>query len=441
MLVAVVSHPYVSSKKPVSPDAFGYRALRPSIAAFPLFLESLVNRLSSADHTLCANSLQLINGLMRDAIANGADNEWPKFIKKLQDLGVIRAVYRLMQGTTLQDLAQPLLEFQALTKVLLRKWAAVTVDFSKPEHKRAIRAIYQASKSDRDSGVSDNSESYDPKTTNGAVKWRRLGFATSGPAAEFDEVGYLGMMDLSDFVRRAEDGFHKIVMEQGSQADERRCPIARASISVTGILYDHYNIERADLDDAKEFIGIDSKSDLDKLFKPMILQWSRIHVAGLQAFFRLWKSTGAEVEDFDKIVELVRILLEAVIGGCTRTREISSIEDEIQSYGRERLREMQMELLEMSYEDAWNGHLKQVKEGLNSEATQFVKEQRTRCLLGGQWFPISAEDIKSNGVGSGAGKLWRFVRLSHNRRFLHYADFESRESYDPDIAALPEECE
>ena len=440
VLIAVVSHPYVSSTKQVDPEAFGYRALRPSIAAFPQFLESLVNRLSSADHTLCANSLQLINNLMRDVIANGADNEWPKYIKKLQDLGVIRAVYELMQGSILQDLAQPLLEFQALTKILLRKWAAVVVDFSKSEHKRAIRAVYQASKTDKDGRVSDNSESYDPKTSTGAEKWKRLGFATTAPAAEFDEVGYLGMMDLSDFVRRTETQFQKLVLEQCNQTYEKRCPIARASIAVTGILYDHFGVEKADLDDTKEFIGIDSKSNIDKLFKPMLLQWSRLHVAGLQAFFGLWKSAGAELENFDKIVELVRILLEDVLGNSSRTRDITSIEDEIQSHDRERLRELQMELLEMSYEDTWRDHLKQVREGLMEEALQFLKEQRIRCLLGGQWFPLSLNESKAQTTKSDSENEWRFVRLSHNRRILHYADFESKESFDPDLVDLPEKC-
>ena len=438
VLIAVVSHPYVSSTKPVDPDAFGYRALRPSIAAFPQFLESLVNRLSSADHTLCGNSLQLINSLMRDVIANGADNEWPKYIKKLQDLGVIRAVYELMQGSILQDLAQPLLEFQALTKILLRKWAAVVVDFSKSEHKRAIRAVYQASKTDKDGRVSDNSESYDPKTSTGAEKWKRLGFATTTPAAEFDEVGYLGMMDLSDFVRRTETQFQKLVLEQSNQTYEKRCPIARASIAVTGILYDHFDIEKADLEDTKELIGIDSNSNIDKLFKPMLLQWSRLHVAGLQAFFGLWKSAGAELENFDKIVELVRILLEEVLGNSSRTRDITSIEDEIQSHDRERLRELQMELLEMSYEDTWRDHLKKVREGLMEEALQFIKEQRIRCLLGGQWFPISLNESKAQAGKSDSEDGWRFVRLSHNRRVLHYADFESRETLDHDLTDLPE---
>lgn len=72
---------------------FGFRALKPAIGAHPQFLEMLVSRLSSADHALCANSLQLINSLMRDAITNDADNEWPRFIKRLQDLGVIKAVF------------------------------------------------------------------------------------------------------------------------------------------------------------------------------------------------------------------------------------------------------------------------------------------------------------------------------------------------------------
>lgn len=95
ILVAIVSHsqPGASSEPTVQPGPFGFRALKPAIAVYPEFLEMLVNRLSSADHALCANSLQLINSLMRDAITNDSDTEWPKFIRRLQDLGVIKAVY------------------------------------------------------------------------------------------------------------------------------------------------------------------------------------------------------------------------------------------------------------------------------------------------------------------------------------------------------------
>ena len=93
ILVAIVSHPQSASNRVSPRQAFGFRALKPAIAIYPQFLEMLVSRLSSADYGLCANALQLINSLMRDAITNDTEAEWPKFIKRLQDLGVIKAVY------------------------------------------------------------------------------------------------------------------------------------------------------------------------------------------------------------------------------------------------------------------------------------------------------------------------------------------------------------
>jgi engulfment/cell motility protein 1 len=145
VLVAIVSHPSSSS---AGPGNFGFRALKPAVAVYPQFLSMLVSMLSSAEHLLCANALQLINSLVRDVVTNDAETEWPKFIKRLQDLGVIKAVYMLMQGTALQDLAQPLLEFQSLTKVMLRKWREVKVDLDKSDHKRALRSISAASYQD-----------------------------------------------------------------------------------------------------------------------------------------------------------------------------------------------------------------------------------------------------------------------------------------------------
>ncbi|KAI7098369.1 hypothetical protein KC352_g38407, partial [Hortaea werneckii] len=70
-------------------QTWGFRAIKPALDQYPQFLESLVQRLNASDHTLCANALQLVNALMRDAVVNGGENEWPRFIKRLQDLGVI----------------------------------------------------------------------------------------------------------------------------------------------------------------------------------------------------------------------------------------------------------------------------------------------------------------------------------------------------------------
>ena len=443
ILVAVVSHPYTTPNKTSQPDAFGFRALKPAIAVYPQFLEMLVSRLSSADHALCANALQLINSLMRDAVTNDSDTEWPKFIKRLQDLGVTKAAYALMRSTALQDLAHPLLDFQALMKVLLRKWRDIEVDLDKSEHRRALKSIHLASNPEKRPEIMEDGEDGMRKRHN-PEKWRRLGFDTETPAWEFEEVGVLGMMDLADHVKENEDGFQKLLLEQSTKPAEQRCPIARASLAVTAVLYEHFEVDKSDLEDAKSYLALESRSSFDKVFKPLILQWPRLHTSGLQAFFRLWKVTGAELEDFTKVVELVRILLEAVVGGASRTKDVQEVEEEVAEFDYQRLRELQMELFELTYEDAWGHHLRQVRDELNHEALQFVKEQRIRCLLLGAWFPnglgykaeagpVTKQDLKRSVPSS-----YRYVRLSHNRRYLHFAEFDTHGDYEPSLDMLPE---
>lgn len=449
ILVSIVSRPFHGE---VPEDGSGgFRALKPAIAIFPQFLEMLVSRLSSADHALCANSLQLINSLMRDAVMNDGEAEWPKFIKRLQDLGVIKAVYVLMRSSALQDLAHPLLEFQALTKVLLKKWRDIRVDLQKPEHRRTIKGLHLASNPERITSAQVSEGEDKPK--HNPFKWRRLGFGTESPEQDFTEMGFLGMMDLADYIRKHEDEFQHILLEQASQPTEKRCPVAKASLIVTAVLYEHFEVDKMESEDSKNYLALESRTNFDKVFKPLLLHWSRLHVAGLHAFWRLWKATSAQnPEDFMKIVELVRILFESVVGGAARVKGIEEVEKELTEFGYERLRELQMELLELTYEDVWGGMLTGVREELQNEAVQFVKEQRVRCLLAGAWFPTTLDYNKDSEFQNGgpvrASDLhrnvpsnYRFIKLSHNRRYLHYADFDEMASHTPDLDELPDKID
>ncbi|KAF7914299.1 uncharacterized protein EAF01_000705 [Botrytis porri] len=470
ILVAIVSHPQSSGGRIKIPGAFGFRALKPAVAVYPQFFEMVVSQLNSADHLLCANALMLLNALMRDSITNdngqGKDNvskssgtgeEWPKFIKRLQDLGVIKAAYNLMQGSALQDLSHPLLEFQSLTKVLLSKWKEVKVDLERPEHRRALKGLHLASapeKKDLSNGASpkvDNLENGDKKGSrkHNPEKWRRLGFETESPAWEFEATGFLGMMDLTDYVRKNEDGFQKLLLEQSSKPLNERCPIARASLIVTSILYDHFEVDKSDAEDAKTYLVLDGVKNYDKVFRPLLLQWSRLHSASLQAFFRLWKATGAEQDDFIKVAELVRILVEQVVGQASRTKDVLEVEEELAEFEYSKLRKLQMELLELTFEDEWGQHLQQVRDELKHEALLFVKEQRIRCLLEGAWFPriIQPKTVSEEGssstksLGRRIPTSWRFVKLSHNRRYLHYFDFDHQLSKEPTLDQLLEKID
>lgn len=86
--------------------------------------------------------------------------------------------------------------------------------------------------------------------------------------------------------------------------------------------------------------------------------------------------------------------------------------------------------------------ISQVRDELNHEALQFVKEQRIRCLLAGSWFPHTlgyrdeSGPVTKNTLNRMVPSSWRYVRLSHNRRYLHYADFENKLEQDPRLDQL-----
>ncbi|KAH8163259.1 hypothetical protein CIB48_g4986 [Xylaria polymorpha] len=463
ILVALVSHSPPEST--TTPGTFGFRALRPAIAVYPQFFDLVVQKLQSADHALCATTLSLINALIRDAVSNeetnrgnttssGTGEEWPKFIKRLQDLGLIKAVYTHMQSAALQDLAHPLLEFQCLTKVLLKKWRKVRVDLERPDHRRALKSIHLASAPSKDhlSGNGDGkAEEVQETGKKGSrkhhpEKWRRLGFETESPAGEFQSAGFLGMMDLTDYVRKNEDAFQKLLLEQSTRPLHERFPVARASMAVTITLYEHFDCGNADNEDAKGLFQMVDAEQQDRMFHPLLLQWSRLHTAGLQAFVRLWKNTGAEQNDFDKVVELIRILVDQVVGQAGRLKDVVEIEEELLEYDLARLRELQMNLLSLSFEDQWGDLFYTVRQSLKQEALTFVKEQRVRCLLQGSWFSKPAPRKESRGEDfqnrrATHGTLWRYAKLSHNRRYLHWADFALRTGQEPALDTLTEKVD
>lgn len=149
----------------------------------------------------------------------------------------------------------------------------------------------------------------------------------------------------------------QVVMEENAKPAEQRCPIANASLAITSILYHQFEVDKSDLDDPKIYQVLESRTNYDRAFKPLLLQWSRLHTAALLAFFRLWRETKAENEDFDKVVELVRILVYHVAGQSPRTRDVQEVEDDITHMDLSHLRNLQMDILERSYESAWGTHL------------------------------------------------------------------------------------
>ncbi|EHK98785.1 putative Engulfment and cell motility protein 3 [Glarea lozoyensis 74030] len=378
-------------------------------------IPSLLSRLNSDEDAMRKMAVFKLQSSIND----------PAFADLFISSGGLTILRRLIMSTGGNTLAYSL---QSLTR-LLEVDMGWEIFESAPEKKDKESTVNGTRTEELAEGGSGNARKGSRK--HNPEKWRRLGFETESPAWEFDPTGFLGMMDLTDYVRKEEDNFQKMLLEQSTRPLHERCPIATASLACTAILYEHFEVEKSDVEDAKSYLVLDGMKNYDKIFRPLLLQWSRLHTASLHAFFRLWKSTGAEREDFDKVAELVRILIDQVVGLAPRTKDMLEIEEELSEFEYSRLREMQMELLELSFEDEWGQHLHQVRDELKHEALQFVKEQRIRCLLSGAWFPRTT--LKPTIENP---RPWRYIKLSHNRRYLHYADFDTQTTQNPTLDAL-----
>jgi engulfment and cell motility protein 1 len=238
-----------------------------------------------------------------------------------------------------------------------------------------------------------------------------------------------------------------MVLEQLAKPNHLRCPLAKTSVAITSLLYDQFQLSIAT--DAPFSYPQDAESsslDPDEVFQPLYLQWLRIHSAGVKAFLRLWRDTGAEgPDDFPKVTELARVLLHNVVKRGTRDLEIYDVEKDMESECTEwrELRREQMDIRERQQKAAWGDSLKLLTERLEREADEFIREQRICCLLEGEWFdnslgPLAGRDgVKRESDKDGmatptpfdkrkSGGRWRYVRLKGDRKTLCWADFETR---------------
>lgn len=156
-----------------------------------------------------------------------------------------------MSSHTIEDLTSCMLDFQAnMVRVTFRKKTTLVEPDYEPLHDVALRYIWE---------MSEVEEGREDVLT--AIKWRKLGFETEDLGQEFREVGVLGLDCLvclfvllfgrgggadvgpqKHFVEKDPDFWHKVVQEQLSRPEERRCPIAKASNEVTDLLSEHWAI-------------------------------------------------------------------------------------------------------------------------------------------------------------------------------------------------------
>lgn len=377
---------------------------------------------------MTASSFSLLNTLVRHATSS----YFEKLTTQLEDLDFVNAAVRLMGLNPSDELKTCILEAQENQRRILNWRMHIPVTPQNKRHVSALSFIWlQARISEV---VADDGGARSGAARVGAVaalhsrsKWRRLGFRSEAVTKEFGKMGWLALRNYETFVRTDSERYSKIIVEQLNQPPERRCPFGRASIEVSAILADFWNV--ADPAGAPyAFSGM----PVTTIFQPYLLHFERVHGLALRFFLRMWAESGSTVHDFSRIAAMVRSHLKTTFADESHTTwaevERSFLETEYAS-----ARQLHLKEVEHTDEFASKPSIQLLRDQLYRESYEFVRQQRIQCLLDGAWFL----NPKSGPQVSGSA-MWRFYRLSPDKSFLHFCESSERVPIPPGLDALRE---
>ncbi|KDR80657.1 hypothetical protein GALMADRAFT_222250 [Galerina marginata CBS 339.88] len=372
-------------------------------------LETVVNRLGSADTAMAQYSMMLINSLL----AHASDARWEEFISELERLNVRKAVVRLMSLHTIEDLTSCILDFQAnVIRVTYRKKTTIVDPDVDESHADALKSIWACSRLD---------EELDPSGQK--LKWRKLGFETEDIVQEFSEVGVLGLECLKKFVESDPD-FSKVILEQLSRPEERRCPIAKASNEVVELLSEHWAIFAP---------GYSTSTTFQRFF----LDFPKVHSLATQFFIRMWSESGAATGDFTRVAALVRSQVKVALRR-ENVRPWHEVEHDFIECEYRAVRDRQMKELELEDDLLSKVPVRNLRAKLYKESFEFVRQQRIQCLLQGAWFVNALSQSSPREVLRRPSRPWRFMRLDSGLKFLHYVDSAIKFPVRNGLEDLPE---
>ncbi|CAG8723017.1 18589_t:CDS:2, partial [Acaulospora morrowiae] len=242
--------------------------------------------------------------------------------------------------------------------------------------------------------------------------------------------GYLGLENMHYFMKCDTEKYQKTILEQINRPAERRCPFAKTSIEVTELLCDYWDIST----------GYTTSTS----FQPLLLSFNKIHYIAVKSFFRLWNEMEATVDDFPKVSALVRSQLKFALRD-EATKQLYEFEKDLLEVEYKVIRDRQLKELELGDDLLSKTPVRNLRERLYTESYEFIKQQRIRCLLSGDWFPIFTTNTSTGqqnlGRRSISNKKWRFYRLSPNNKFLHYNDFPNKILIREGVEELPEKID
>ncbi|XP_074801439.1 engulfment and cell motility protein 1 isoform X4 [Natator depressus] len=253
----------------------------------------------------------------------------------------------------------------------------------------------------------NNSGSIEKRKSMYTRDYKKLGFINHvNPAMDFTQTppGMLALDNMLYFAKHHQDAYIRIVLENSSREDKHECPFGRSSIELTKMLCEILKVGE---------LPSETCNDFHPMFFTHDRSFEEFFCICIQLLNKTWKEMRATSEDFNKVMQVVKEQIMRAL--TTKPSSLDQFKSKLQNLSyTEILKIRQSE--RMNQEDFQSRPILELKEKIQPEILELIKQQRLNRLVEGTCFRKLNSRRRQD-------KFW-YCRLSPNHKVLHYGDLE-----------------
>ncbi|NXJ78973.1 ELMO1 protein, partial [Trogon melanurus] len=369
----------------------------------------LIPHLQGTDQEIQTYTIAVINALFLKA-PDDKRQEMANILAQKQLRSIILTHVIRAQRAINNEMAHQLYVLQVLTFNLLEDRMMTKMD---PQDQAQRDIIFELRRIafDAESEPNNSSGSIEKRKSMYTRDYKKLGFINHvNPAMDFTQTppGMLALDNMLYFAKHHQDAYIRIVLENSSREDKHECPFGRSSIELTKMLCEILKVGE---------LPSETCNDFHPMFFTHDRSFEEFFCICIQLLNKTWKEMRATSEDFNKARKRVmQVVKEQIMRALTtKPSSLDQFKSKLQNLSyTEILKIRQSE--RMNQEDFQSRPILELKEKIQPEILELIKQQRLNRLVEGTCFRKLNSRRRQD-------KFW-YCRLSPNHKVLHYGDLE-----------------
>lgn len=365
----------------------------------------LIPHLQGTDQEIQTYAIAVINALFLKA-PDATRQEMANILTQKQLRSIILTHVIRAQNAINNEMAHQLYVLQVLTFNLLEDRMMTKMD---PQDQAQRDIIFELRRIAFDVEPDQNNlgGSIEKRKSMYTRDYKKLGFTNNvNPALDFTHTppGMLALDNMLYFAKHHQDAYIRIVLENSSREDKHECPFGRSSIELTKMLCEILKVGE---------LPSETCNDFHPMFFTHDRSFEEFFCICIQLLNKTWKEMRATSEDFNKVMQVVK---EQIMRALTnKPSSLDQFKSRLQNLSyTEILKIRQSE--RMNQEDFQSRPILELKEKIQPEILELIKQQRLNRLVEGTCFRKLNSRRRQD-------KFW-YCRLSPNHKVLHYGDLE-----------------